>query len=361
MMVARWMAVPALALAACGSRKPTYHEDVAPILAERCAGCHNREGVAPVPPLTTYEEAVRVRQQIKRTVQTRKMPPWGADNTSLCGTWEDALWLSDKQIATLVAWVDGDVAVGDPSRAEARPIPTPPALQKPGAVLDMGGEYTPGLGRASYRCFRLEPKVTGDALVTALRVVSSEPRAVAQVTLFALDSEAAQARAAALDAEDPGLGYACYGDARVEGARFLASWTWSNPVLRLPHGTGVRLGTGGVVMQVHYDVTAVGLAAPSRSRVEFELAPPNAVTEAAILALRPDRFELPGGLRYTEVVAEERVTQPLTLRAVSPRMHTLGKGLQIDLQRGASQRCVANFDHWNFYRQQLFRLERPVR
>ncbi len=56
--------------------------------------------------MSTYEEVVKDRQRIKRAVQLRTMPPWGADNTGLCGTWEDARWLTNDEIATIVSWVE---------------------------------------------------------------------------------------------------------------------------------------------------------------------------------------------------------------------------------------------------------------
>jgi hypothetical protein len=348
--------------ASCRKRAPTYHEDIAPLLARHCRGCHSPGGVSPNPRLSTYEQAFKVRQRLKRSVQTRSMPPWGADNTGLCGRWQDALWLDDADIAAMVSWVEAGAPAGDPDDAPEPPAPPPaPTLAHVDAVLDMGEAYTPSLGAGSYRCFPVAVELAQDALLTGIRVDSTEPRIVAQVTIFALDSQAARSQAAALDAADAGPGYGCYGGSRVGGERLLASWTWDSPVLRFPRRTGLPVpAEGGAVLQIHYDVIAAGLSSSSRTRVELELEAPGAVTQASIVPVRPRDFVLPGGRSYAEASVELEVDRAMTVQAVAPRMHTLGDSMQLDLERGGSARCIASFTHWMFYRQRLFTYEQAV-
>src|SRR5207248_1885482 len=144
-----------VAVAGCRARAPTYHRDVAPLLAAHCAECHRAGGVAAVPPLDSYANVKMYAQPIRYAVQTRPMPP-------------------------------------------------------------------------------------------------GDPRGVAQVTLFALDSDAAEADVAAL-----GTDYPCFGTARARDGRLVASWTWPTPVLRLPAGVRLRAGRK-LVAQIHYDVALAG-------------------------------------------------------------------------------------------------------
>ncbi|HEU5061503.1 MAG TPA: hypothetical protein VFU21_33510 [Kofleriaceae bacterium] len=345
--------------AACRRRTPTYHRDVAPILARHCTGCHSERGVSPNPRMSTYEQAVKDRMRIQRSVQRRKMPPWGADNTGRCGTWKAALWLDAGDIATIVSWVEAGTPAGEPADAPP-PARREPAPFRADAAVDIGAPYRPDLGSASYRCFLVDPRLAEDRMLTAIRVDSSEPRIVAQVTLFALD-EAGEAEAEALDAGESGAGYRCYGTARTGGARLVASWTWDAPVLRLPPGTGLRLAAGRrMVLQIHYDLIAAGLSSSSRTRVDLELERPGAVTEAAVLPLQPAGFQLEGGRSHVEVSAEMTIDRAATIHAVAPRMHTLGLSMQLDRVAGQEARCLANFNHWMFYRQRLFVYEEPV-
>lgn len=342
----------------CSRRAPTYEQDVRPILARSCAGCHSPAGTASTLPLLTYEDALRSAGHVRVAVQSRSMPPWGADNTGLCRKWRGALWLSDRDVQTLVAWSDGQHARGSRERTPVPPGVLPEPAVRADAVLEMGVPWTPELGRG-YRCFVADPRLQRDRFLTALRVRSTEPRSVAQITLFALDDGGQERAAAKLDAEDPGAGYACYGSSRVDGARLVASWTWDGPVLRLPQGSGVRLRAGRkMVMQIHYNLIATG-EVPTRTAVDLELA--DGVQEATVMPMRAGPFELPPGQTYARVETTAVFDRRARLLAVAPRMHTFGKTMELDLGREGASSCLANFDHWMFFRQRLFEYEDPAR
>ncbi len=232
---------------------PTYLSDIAPLIAAHCQECHKVGGVSPAPSLADYEDVKSYAEPIGMDVQLRTMPPWGVDDGGWCGTWDDARWLTDDEIARVVMWQQNGAPEGLPDTISAATPPLPTQFT-PGALLDIGGVYQPGLGPGGNRCFVADPALDRDRLLTAIRVSSSDPRAVAQVTLFSLDSDAAEAAAASLDAGDPGLGYSCFGTTRTPDARLVASWSWPTPVLNLPAGTGVRLHAGReLVVQIHYD------------------------------------------------------------------------------------------------------------
>src|SRR5262249_3589109 len=154
------------------------------------------------------------------------------------------------------------------------------------------GEFRPGLGPSAYRCFVVGPVVPRDRIATAFRISSTEPRSVEQVTLYGLDSPESDQAAAALDAEDPELGYTCYGSSRIPGERLLTSWTWDSKVSRLPQGFGVRVTAARkLVVQIHYNPTATGLDVPTRTSVELEL--DEGARPASYFAVAPDSIELP--------------------------------------------------------------------
>lgn len=343
-------------LGGCRARGPTYHADVAPILAARCRDCHQRGGVAPVPTLDDYASARMYAQPIKVAVQTRRMPPWGADDTGLCGKWEGARWLSGDEIATIAAWQEHGAPEGD-----ARPAPIPPRRESPfraDALLDTGVVYRPGLGAVGNRCFIADPALDRDRLLTAIRVVTTDARALSQVTLFALDSPAAETAARALDAADATPGYACFGTARAPDTRLLASWSWPEPVLRLPSGTGVRMRAGrAIVVQIHYDITTAGGAYQSRTRVELEL--DDRARELRVLPVAADGA-LAEAKRYVSVESSRSIDRPLRVFAVAPRMHIRGEVMQLQVERGAARQCLANFDHWHFYNGRLFNAVNPI-
>ena len=348
----------------------SYYRDVAPILGRRCVRCHSDEGLAARPRLDTYDEVSKYVGAIALSVQTRMMPPWGADGTGLCRTWRDSLWLSDPEIATLVHWQEQSMPRGDPAERVAAEVDSPrsgvakgepqPELDHIDAVLDTGADVTAGLGPSAYRCFVADPSLSRDRLLTGIRVISTDPRMVAQVTIYAPDSAAAEADALRLDNEDSAPGYSCYGSARVSPARLIASWTWDSPALPFPPGTGLRLeASRKLVVQVHYNVITSGLGAKTHTRIEMSL--DDGVREASFISLSAQGLSLAPGRTYAEAAGELTAEGPMTVLAVAPQMHTLGRTMQVDHQRGATRSCAASFDHWDFYRQRLFVYDEPLR
>jgi hypothetical protein len=336
--------------------QPTFTEDVAPLFAARCQECHNADGIQPYVPLD-YDSAKTYSEPILLEIANRAMPPWGADDSGICGTWQDARWLSDREIATLDDWLTGGLPQGPPDAVSAA-TPPPATPFRRDAVVDIGGVYQPGLGGGGYRCFVADPQLDRDRLLGAIRVTSDDPRGVAQVTLFALDSAAAEAQAAALDAAEGGLGYSCFGTTRTDDARLVASWSWPTPVLRMPDGTGVRLGAGRkLVVQIHYDITIPGPAFQSGTQVDLEL--DDGVTEARVMPISA-AGPLAPGLATVSVDATLDVQEKLHVVAVAPRMHIRGRELDLLVERGAGARCIGSFPQWNFYQSQLFRAAAPA-
>ena len=97
---------------------PTYTEHVAPILQQRCGGCHRPDGIGPMA-LHTYQDARRHAFIIKSRVEQRVMPPWHLDRTVGIQEYKNDISLTDDQIATITRWVDAGAPEGDPALAPA--------------------------------------------------------------------------------------------------------------------------------------------------------------------------------------------------------------------------------------------------
>jgi len=89
---------------------PTYNGQVGALLIENCASCHRPNQIGPMS-LLSYQEARRWAHAIKSKVVSREMPPWPADPSY--GRFSNDISLSDEEIATIVAWVDGGVPEGE--------------------------------------------------------------------------------------------------------------------------------------------------------------------------------------------------------------------------------------------------------
>ena len=97
----------------------TYSADVASIIQENCTVCHNPSGIAPFA-LMTYEDARRYSRRIKEAVQDRIMPPYYYDTDIGIQDLKEDWRLSNKDINTIVAWVDQGTPLGN--RDEIPPL-----------------------------------------------------------------------------------------------------------------------------------------------------------------------------------------------------------------------------------------------
>jgi len=108
------LAVAAPALAAdTPARQVTFAKDVAPIFQAKCQECHQPNSIAPMS-LITYQEARPWARSIRERVSTRQMPPWHIDKSVGVQKFKNDMSLTDEQVDTVVAWVDGGALQGDP-------------------------------------------------------------------------------------------------------------------------------------------------------------------------------------------------------------------------------------------------------
>ena len=91
---------------------PTFTKDVAPIFQATCEACHRPDSIAPMP-LRTYEDARPWARSIKARVQARQMPPWHIDRTIGIQEFENDRSLTDRELDTVVRWVDAGAPRGD--------------------------------------------------------------------------------------------------------------------------------------------------------------------------------------------------------------------------------------------------------
>ena len=416
------LAVPLAALAMARddtttAKTPSFTREVAPVIAEKCAGCHRSGGIAPFA-LVTTKQISRSSAAIAAAVQARLMPPWppGAASPDYVG--QDARTLSAEQRSTILAWARAGGRIDGPARK--------PAAQKGPDVragekllnLRMQAAYKPSAPRGvtdDYRCFLLDPKQAGDSFVTSARIEPGQPKVVHHVILFRVPA-AQLAEAKQLDAGGAGPGWSCFGGTglpagdgagiadSLNNANWIAAWAPSWGGNRLPEGTGVSLPAGSkVVMQVHYNL--LNGRAPDRSRALLTVAPASARLDPLQTVLLPGPVELacakgeqgrlcdrnealfqlsrkygadaafvPAGLlilcRGTATTptanalatCDRRITTPTTIHIAAGHMHLLGASVKLELNPGtARSRVLLDIPRWDFHWQNAYTLADPVR
>ncbi len=121
LVVGAVLALPGAAFAQ--QKQVTFSKDVAPILQAKCQSCHEPGSIGPMS-LVTYQDARPWARSIKQRVEARQMPPWHIDRSTGVTKFKNDMSLSDEQVATITAWVDGGALEGNPADFKARPVAT---------------------------------------------------------------------------------------------------------------------------------------------------------------------------------------------------------------------------------------------
>jgi hypothetical protein len=151
----------------------TFSKDVAPIIQKNCQVCHRPGEVAPMS-FMNYKEVRPWAKSIREKVVTREMPPWFADPKH--SEFSNDCRLSQKDIDTIVAWVEGGTKEGDPKDLPPNPKYTEGwQIGKPDVVLPMTVEFQiPAEGVIPYKYFAVPTNFTEDKYVQFAEIRSGD-------------------------------------------------------------------------------------------------------------------------------------------------------------------------------------------
>jgi hypothetical protein len=341
----------------CASEEPTFSNDVAPILRENCVSCHQSGGIAPFS-LTDYDAAKRHARAIAEATEQRVMPPMPVNNDGSCNTYENARWLTQREIDTLGAWADEGAPEGDESGSVEPPRAV--TLDDPDVVLELPSDYLPNDELADdYRCFVLPAPVAERAFMTRYELVPGDPRVVHHAILFQPNTPEAADEARARDDAEAGDGYTCFGGPGVVAAP-VALWAPGAGIVDMPAGTGVALEANrDLVLQIHYNLEHG--AHPDRTRLELATVSSGVVAGTFSPVLNAEMM-LPPGRDYVETTASTDFVPNVSLVAhgAMPHMHTLGRTLRVEGEAGGETRCLVDVDRWDFHWQNAWWYDEPL-
>jgi hypothetical protein len=142
----------------------TFTRDVAPILQKNCQTCHRPGEVAPMS-LLSYKDVRPWAKAIRQKVVQREMPPWFADPKY--GEFSNDCRLPQKDIDTIVTWVDGGAKEGNPNNMPPNPVFIPGwNIGRPDVVFTMGEEFAvPERGVIPYKYYAVPTNFTEDRYV----------------------------------------------------------------------------------------------------------------------------------------------------------------------------------------------------
>ncbi|MGX7673461.1 monooxygenase [Plantactinospora sp. DSM 117369] len=274
--------------------------------------------------------------------------------------------------------------------------------------LNMAQPYRPSApngGTDEYRCFLVDPGLTEPAFLTGSQFLPQNGDMVHHAIFFRLDpAEVAPARK--LDAETPGDGWTCFGNAGVGDAAWVAHWApGANETLLAP-GLGYPMPPGSqLVMQVHYNLMDVraGGNDTDRSGIRLRLVDGSEEVNPLSTELLPAPVELPcapderGELCQRDAAVRDvrhrfgaeaggqveqlnqhcnqgrapaagntqrcdhQVRQAGVVQAVAGHMHLLGSAIKVELNPGTPKaRTLLDIPTYNFDEQANRPLPQPV-
>jgi hypothetical protein len=344
----------------------TYYQDVAPVLVEKCGGCHVSGGIGPFA-LDSYDAAAPMAGSIADSVAEGRMPPWGAEESEGCTPqvpWKEDARLTEEQKQTLAAWADQGAPEGDPAAAAALPMPPALDLEDPTMELYPSEAYTPEVGGDVFMCYSFDPELTDTKWLTGLQIVPGD-LAVVHHVLVSIDSTGATAA-------ERGW-YSCSGGGLGGGDQLIGVWAPGGGPLLTPEGTGTPLDAGvRIVMQVHYhpahdnfgpDSTGFTLrlqdTAPARTALVTLIGNAGSAADGLLPGDADSGqpvFKIPadtaGHVEAMDYVVPEG--GPYALFQVATHMHYVGVDMLAEVEHAAPQgsepatECLVQTPHWDF-------------
>jgi len=316
------------------------------------------------------------------------MPPWFADPRY--GDFANDARLTNQEVDTIRAWVDGGAAEGDP-----RDLPAPPKFVEgwqfgtPDLMIDIGQSFLVQPGSDVYKDFIVPTNFTEGKWIRAAQVLPGNRKLVHHAHVYVLSEQAASAPKLAIQGtaeqlggfaeienglsrvrdDAPVINDACNGD---EGLPNLAGFEEGSLATLLPgkppdifdvfgDGSTAKYIPAGAKLrfQIHY--AKVGTADSDRTRIGLYLASKPPEKPLKRVDLRNRFFMIPAGAANHEVKRCYDVEQDKLLVAITPHMHYRGKDATYELvHANGSREILLAVPRYSFDWQLQYRFTTPV-
>lgn len=310
----------------------TFNKDIAPIFYKSCVNCHRPGEAAPMS-LMTYKESRPWARSIREKVATREMPPWHADPK--VSEFANDRRLSQKEIETVLAWVDGGAKEGDAKDLPPAPVFTDGwGIGKPDVVFYMPQEYTvPATGVIDYKYFSVPTNFKKDMWVKGAEIRPGTRSVVHHIIVYIQKGEELQPLIGLAPGEEPMVN---------------------------PDGVAMRIPAGSrLVFQVHY--TPNGVEAKDRSYIGITFAKRLPKKEVILVPAMNAWFTIPPNHPNYPVESSYTFSKAVEIRGIMPHMHLRGKAFQCRLTYpGGASKVLLSVPRFDFNWQNHYVMKSPV-
>ena len=340
--------ISAGAAAAATDAPVTFTRNVAPIVFANCVQCHRPGAIAPMS-LLDYASARPWAKSIRKVVETRMMPPWGADPH--VGTWANDMSLTDAEIQTIVAWVEQGAPEGDPSA-----LPQPPTFKEgwqlgtPDYVIELDPVTVPGESEDLFPEQWVE--LSGLAEERWVRAIEFLP-GDARVTHHFLATYNEGAKGATGRGEfETGAGRG--------GSGIFTVWTAGMQPYEFPAGMGRLVGPDTrILVNSHYH--PMGVDTVDRTRIGLYFGEGELRKEVSTLAIVNTGIRIPPRDPAYSIMGFHVFDNDSHILAMSPHMHVRGKAMKYDLVYPDGKReTILDVPRYNYNYQWLYYPADPI-
>jgi hypothetical protein len=321
---------------------PTFSKEIAPIFYRNCINCHRQGEIAPMS-LVTYKEVRPWAKAIREKVITREMPPWHPDPK--IGHWTNDRRMSQKEIDTVVAWIDSGAPEGNPRELPPAPkFPDGWQIGKPDVIFHMPEEFTvPAEGAVPYQHFRVPTNFKEDRYIHAMEARAGDLSVVHHIVIYV--REPGYKRPKKLDLGEGLLGALSPGQ---------------TPFIAQP-GTAKLIKAGSeLIFQMHY--TPSGKETKDRSYLGLIFSKEPVKKIITTTAAFDTRFVIPPGATNYEVKASQEIEQDTEIVSLMPHMHLRGKDITYTaIYPDGRRETLLHIPRYNFSWQVYYYPKQPIR
>ena len=324
------------AVAQQGQPTPTFADDVAPIVYNKCVECHRPGSIAPMS-LIDYNVVKAFAPIIKDRVVNRKMPPFFIDKTVGVQGFLDDRSLSDAEIATIVNWVDAGAPQG-----ELANLPTLPTFEEqvawtledemgraPDVIIQIPEPFTvPGGGPNWWMTFISDTGLTEDRWIEAFETKpSAEGYPVVHHATTSMQFPEG-------------------------GGGFLSEYALGKTADINPPGTGqlIKAGTK-LVWNIHYAAAADGSDHTDRTQLGLWLLPESEIPERELIRSHMadnEDLDIVGGESNARTDGYEFIEENIRITAFQPHLHNLGTRQCLEVIYQDNRRQTLSCADWDF-------------
>ena len=293
---------------------PDYASEVAPIIAEQCASCHREGGIGPFA-MDSHLMLQGWSPMIREVLLTKRMPPMQVDPS--IGHFENANYLSEQELQTLVHWIDAGAPRGiiasDPLAELEFPDRRSWVLGEPDYIIKAPAHEIPATGVLDYINVDVDLPFEEDKWVKSVQFIAGDESVLHHLLTYVT-----------APAEDFDGGES---DTRSIARRFLEGYAPGKmDPMTFPENTGVLIPKGHKLsLQFHYttngrqtvDETLLGL-------YMYEEPPEHENFTRSVATV----FRIPPYAREHEAAARYTFDEDVIVTGLRAHMHFRGKDMK---------------------------------